>query len=355
MYDRGWIKSYPTEIPSICVGNVALGGTGKTPMTELVIRLLSNQPVFPADADIYGFAPEEGSLRPRRIAVISRGYKRKTKGFQVVQADGTAAQFGDEPLQIKRKFPDVDVVVDANRNRAAAALADPSKFSRPDILILDDAFQHRKIRATRNIVLTSYAKPFFKDFLVPFGTLRDLAKRVRKADMIIVTKCPGYLDAEERARFAKKMGVKNYDLDSSSGTWKNGNPITVLFSTVGYDQPQPVFPEGDPHYIYSHQALVVSGIADGDSFADYVGKQYSVMDCLSFRDHHSFSKKDVNRMVSVLRANPILVGFTTEKDAQRLRDCFIPNDIKARLFYIPISTRMLSSQEQNILKSFLDI
>ena len=150
-YDKGVLKSYPSVLPSICVGNITVGGTGKTPAVEMLIRLYRDS---------------------RRIAVVSRGYGRRTKGFRTVSVEDNYRDVGDEPLQIKRKFPDVAVVVDASRRRAVDALAAMSPDVRPDLVILDDAFQHRRLRPDFSIVLVSSTRPVFKDSLLPIGRLR---------------------------------------------------------------------------------------------------------------------------------------------------------------------------------------
>lgn len=369
LYDFGWIKSVPTEIPSICVGNIGVGGTGKTPMTELIIKTLEEGEVEAADAEIYGF---EGSLfaAPRKsVAVISRGYMRSTKGFQVVTTKGTASQFGDEPMQIKRKFPDVEVIVDADRNEAAAILAHPSRLkempakkldrvlyqhvSRPDIIVLDDAYQHRSTKAGKSIVLTTFNKPYFRDFLMPWGRLRDLRSRADAADMIVVTKCPPFIAEAEKAQWAQNMGVENFDAESCSGTTRDGRRKKVLFATTVYDKLAPVFKEGDPRYVHSKLGILVTGIADDTPFAGRLGEIYKLVAHEQFGDHHDFNKNDIRKITELAVHNPTAIVITTEKDAQRFMDKDIPEVLKFRMFYAPIRTQMLTAAEQTALKDFL--
>lgn len=368
-FDLGWAKSTPTEVPSVCVGNVAVGGTGKTPMTELIIKTLQDGEVEAADSEIYGFCGADVDFPQRNIAVLSRGYKRKTRGFQQVVCDGTAAQYGDEPLQIKRKFPMVTVVVDENRVEGAAFLADPEKinalkprkkarilnpeFKRPDIIILDDAFQHRKIKANGSIVLTTYERPFSKDSLMPLGRLRDLRSRAYKADMIAVTKCPLYVGEQEKAEYASLIGLKDYDPQTCTATTPKGKEIKLVFATTVYDRMLPVFPDGDAHYIHAQMAVLVTGIANNMGFVGHMGDSYRIIGMKEFGDHHSYSRSDIRAINDMARHNPLAVVVTTEKDAQRIKDADVPEELRKRFFYESVRTQMLTAAEQRSLKEFL--
>ena len=183
LYDKGIKKTYRPSVPSVCIGNITVGGTGKTPHTEMILRTLLEQEEW------FG----------KNIAVLSRGYKRKSKGFQQVPADGRAIDFGDEPVQIKKKFPMVTVAVDASRKDGCTFLTDPDlvktskkgrrcihkDFPKADAIVLDDAFQHRAVKANVNIVLVDFNRPIFKDHLMPLGRLRDLPSRIKAADIVI--------------------------------------------------------------------------------------------------------------------------------------------------------------------------
>ena len=209
LYDHQFlVKSQEAEVPTICVGNVTVGGTGKTPHTEMILRMLQ---------------AEEG-WGQKNLAVLSRGYKRKSKGFQQVTTQRNASFFGDEPVQIKKKFPGVTVALDKNRIRGCRNLCHPEvvrtarqnrrcldkAFPAADLIILDDAFQYRKLKATLNVVLVDFSRPVNKDKLLPLGDLRDLPERLADADVIIVTKCPYYLDDWERTVWAQSCGVRDY-------------------------------------------------------------------------------------------------------------------------------------------------
>ena len=359
-YDKGWKKSFPTQIKSICVGNVAVGGTGKTPMTELILRTLKENDVPAADAEMYGFAGSLFSKPPLEVAVVSRGYKRSSRGFKVVRTNSSASECGDEPLQIKRKFPEVTVVVDENRVEACDILAHPAKaktehFLRPDVIILDDAFQHRRIIPTKSILLTTFARPFYNDRLLPLGRLRDLKSRAGKADMTVVTKCPPYIEEPDKTLMAQKMGIKDYNCADCSFTGEDGSRKYLLFATTVYDDVQLVFPDGEIRYKHSKSAILFTGIADGTPLEQWLSKTYDVLENRSFADHHNYTRADIAWIADAARRFPTAIVVTTEKDAQRLRsrEGIIPEDLRQRLFYAPIRTQMLTAAEQNCLKDFI--
>ena len=308
-YDKGILKSYPSALPSISVGNITVGGTGKTPAVEMLIRIYRDS---------------------RKIAVVSRGYGRRTKGFRTVSVDDDYRDVGDEPLQIKRKFPDIIVVVDASRRRAVDALAAMPEETRPDLVILDDAFQHRRIRPDFSIVLVSSARPVFKDSLLPIGRLRDLPSQMKRADMVIVTRMDGSeVSSSERERWRKALKMRE---DSP-----------LLFSRIAYRPLMPVMPgKEDSRYIYAKSAIVISGIADDRSLRRGVGWSYSVADVLCFRDHHGYRLSDISKVDAAVRRYPTAVVLTTEKDAQRLRSMEgVPVRVSSRLFYIPIESEII--------------
>lgn len=356
MYDKGLRKVYVPEVPTICVGNVTVGGTGKTPHTEMLIRTLAQDVDWGA----------------KNIAVLSRGYKRKTRGFQQVVADGTAKEYGDEPLQIKRKFPFITVAVDKSRREGCTFLTDPEvvqtskkarrckhkDFPKSDLIILDDAFQHRAVKPTVSIVLVDYNRPVFKDNLMPIGKLRDLPERIAAADILIVSKCPTYLDAWEKSKWAEALGVRQFDATKCCGIRKNGKTQHLFFTNIGYDTAQAVFPEGDPRYLYTQRLVLFSGIANDKPLRMYLSGNYKIVRHLEFPDHHKFTRSDISSINSAARAFPTSVVMTTEKDCQRMRDCAnIPDNLKQRMFYTPIKINFFSDQEKenfgSILNSYL--
>ena len=316
-YDKGWKKSLKADKPTICVGNITVGGTGKTPHVELILRSL-------LVSDKWGYKP---------LAVLSRGYKRKSKGFRIVTPDSTASFAGDEPLQIACKFPGVTVAVDKDRLEGCAKLD-------ADLIVLDDAFQFRKLAPTLSIVLVDYNRPVFRDRLLPWGRLRDLPSRLKKADIVIVTKCPSGLEESDRQEFRRRLGL--------------GEQQQLFFTSIKYGAMLPVFPEADIRYTYSSKVILVSGIANDAPLRSYLSDNYKITDRLSFGDHHRFTKADIRSMGSAVKKNPTACVVTTEKDAQRLRDVpGVPDALKQRLFYLPIEAAFDTEEEQEAFTSIL--
>lgn len=345
LYDSGLKKVSSADVPTICIGNVTVGGTGKTPHTEMLIRTLLN------DED-WG---------RKNLAVLSRGYKRNTKGFQQVTADGSALAYGDEPLQIKKKFPEITVAVDKSRIEGCDFLVHPEKLQTSkkarkcidknlqaaDLIILDDAYQHRALKPTVSIVLVDYSRPVYNDHLLPFGRLRDLPERIGAADIIIVSKCPNELNAWEKCSWAENLGIRNFDAASCSGIRRNGRRQHIFFSTICYDGAEAVFPEGDPRYIYTKRLILFSGIANDAPLLSYLSSDYKIVRHFRFPDHHKFSRSDINTIASAAREFPTSVIMTTEKDCQRVRDCHkIKEELKQRMFYSPIKTAFLTENEK---------
>ena len=345
LYDAGLKKVRSADVPTICIGNITVGGTGKTPHTEMLIRTLLG----------------DNEWSNKNIAVLSRGYKRKTKGFQQVTADGSAIAYGDEPLQIKKKFPAITVAVDSNRIEGCDFLSHPEKLQTAkkarkcidknlpasDLIILDDAFQHRSLKPTLSIVLVDYNRPIFKDHLLPIGRLRDLPERISAADIIIVSKCPNEVNAWEKCTWAENLGIKNFDATSCCGTRRNGKKQHIFFSTITYDAAEAVFPEGNPRYIYTNRLVLFSGIANDAPLLSYLSSDYKIVRHFKFPDHHKFSRADIGTIASAAREFPTSVLMTTEKDCQRIRDCKkIKEELKQRMFYSPIKTAFLSENEK---------
>jgi len=352
LYRSGLKKRHKAEVPTICVGNITVGGTGKTPHTEMIIRTLL------------------GSARwgKSNISVLSRGYKRRTCGFQHVTADGTATLYGDEPLQMARKFPGVTVAVDRNRVEGAGFLCHPDKLQTSrkarrckdknipatDIIVLDDAFQYRRLDATVNILLIDYNRPLHTDRLLPIGRLRDFPSRTADADIIIVTKCPAYLNEWERSLWANKLGISSYSNATCKGQSRRGREQTLLFTSISYCPMTPVFPEGDPRYTYSHRLVLFTGIARDTPLRHYLSDKYKIIRGINFPDHHKYSNSDLRMIASVSAANPTAVIATTEKDAQRVVDTpKIPGTLKERLFQVPIEVFFLTENEKTVFESTL--
>ena len=353
LYDSGLKKVHEAEVPTVCIGNLAVGGTGKTPHTEMVLRML--------------LSSNEWGMR--NIAVLSRGYKRKSRGFQQVVSDSRASFTGDEPLQIKKKFPVVTVAVDKDRIEGCDFLCHPEKlaesrkarkcvdkaFPAADLIVLDDAFQYRALKASANVVLIDYNRPLSKDALMPLGRLRDLPSRIKAADIIVVTKCPAYIEDWQRIDWVKCLGINDFDASECAGTLRGGRRVTVVFTTLHYQPLQPVFPEsGDPRYIYSKKLVLFTGIAKDTPLRQFLSDKYKIVRRFSFPDHHKFSRSDIRSIQAASAANSTAVVVTTEKDAQRVLDCdFMPSELKERMFLIPVQAAFLSELEKAVFTSRL--
>jgi len=353
MYDSGFLKkSVSAEVPTICVGNVTVGGTGKTPHTELLLDILRSS----------------GPWGGKNISVLSRGYKRSSRGFQQVTADGTADFFGDEPLQIKKKFNEVTVAVDKDRVRGCDILCHPDKletikigrkcrnksFPASDLIVLDDAFQYRRLRASLNLVLIDYNRPVFEDKLIPLGNLRDLPSRIMKADALVVTKCPNYMDDWEKYDWAKSLGVKNYNTTTCEGETKKGKKIKLFFTCLRYCNPIPVFGSCDPRYAYAKRAILFTGIAKDTPLRQYLSDTYKIVDRYSFPDHHRFTYSDIKTLTASIKQWPTAAMVTTEKDAQRILDCkTVPDCIKEKLFQVPIKVGFLNESDERLFTDFV--
>ena len=293
LYDRGWLSSKRYPFPILCVGNLAVGGTGKTPMVEYLVRLLGQE----------------------QVAILSRGYRRKTRGFVLADDSATAMTLGDEPYQYHRKFLRATVAVCESRQEGIERLLENPHFK---YIILDDAFQHRKVQAGTNLLLTSYDKLYTQDFLLPVGSLRDIRSRARKAQIIIVTKCPELTQTEQ-----EKIIQQLKPLPSQK----------VYFTSIAYSD-----------RVYSHedsQALkdfiatpftLVTGIANPTPLVDFLEKQGASFEHLAYSDHHHFS----NRELELLRQKGRIL--TTEKDYVRLEGAL------STLYYLPIETQFLNDQ-----------
>lgn len=307
LYDKGVLKSHSFDAPVITVGNLSVGGTGKTPQIEYLIRLLCED---------------------YQVAVLSRGYKRTTQGFILADDKATAASIGDEPFQLHAKFPTIQVAVDAQRKNGIQQLLQLP--IRPDVILLDDAFQHRKVQAGFSILLTAYDDLFCEDFILPFGNLRESAIGKKRADMIIVTKCPSDLSDLAQQEIIKQLQVTQ----------------PVYFSTIQYDT-NVVSADNASNVseIRKESKVLVAGIAKPKLFFDYVKNEQD--ECLTFPDHHHFSKADCDKISASAQGKKIV---TTEKDFVRLKGIFP----LSQLYYLPIRTLFLNGTNfDNTIRNYV--
>jgi len=301
MYDIGIFKSKTFPVKTIVIGNLAIGGTGKSPLTQLLLKHFGNK---------------------FRIATLSRGYGRTTKGFRLVQLSDPVLAVGDEPLQFKKNFPNMTIAVDENRAEGIEILQKDH-----DLIVLDDAFQHRKITGKCNILVfdfTSLQKPML---LLPTGNLRDTMNQTKRADMVVISKSPHEISDLQRVAIARK--IRRY------------NPsVKLYYSFIAYLEPIALNSFSKLPSIDSDlQILLVTGIANPKPLLDYLGNKSTILQHLKFPDHHLFTEADYHRIISAFEAyqNPHKIILTTEKDAQRLD---VSKLASYPLYYLPIQTKI---------------
>ena len=298
LFDKGILKSYSFDLPIIAVGNLSVGGTGKTPQIEYLIRLLS---------DNY------------KVATLSRGYNRKSEGFVLADKNANAEILGDEPFQFYQKFPNVQVAVDANRKNGIEQLLNQNE--KPEIILLDDAFQHRKVKAGYYILLTAYNDLYADDYILPTGNLRESRSGAKRANIVIVTKCPANLSLDKQNTIKKKL--------------KRSFNQELYFTFIDYDSA--VYSEElqlQVSDIKDADKLLLAGIAKPEPFFKHLKKEND--EVLVFPDHHHFSEKDILEIKNKAQ-NKIII--TTEKDYVRLKGQ-LP---KEQLFYLPIKSSFVSN------------
>ena len=304
-YDKNWLKSKSYSLPIICVGNLSTGGTGKSPMIEYLISFLENN---------------------YQIAVLSRGYKRKTSGFIEVLTTSKVEEVGDEPLQFKKKFPKVVVAVCANRQEGIDRIK-----TNADIILLDDAFQHRKVNASKKMLLTSYNNLYINDCVLPAGNLRELKSGAKRADIIVVTKCP------EQHSFTKLKEIEQ-DLNLLPEQ-------KIYFSKITYDKIIYGISENLPlTYLENKNFTLVTGIADSSPLLKFLNAKQLKFNHKKFSDHHHFSNSEINNLKE---SNFIL---TTEKDFVRLQ----PRLPDFPIYYLPIKTSIVKGQEASFKREIID-
>jgi len=327
LYDTGILPSEKFSIPVICIGNITVGGTGKTPHTEYLIRLLRNE---------------------FKVAVVSRGYKRKSKGFRIVTPPSVVMETGDEPLQIARKFPDILTAVDTNRSNGIKTIM--AEHPETDVIILDDGFQHRRVKPGLSVILTDYSRLMTRDHLMPYGRLRENRSNRKRADIIVISKTPEDITETERRVI--------------TGEVKYHTGQKLFFTKTLYKDLKPVFENvasgrnllsvsGKKEY----GVVLVTGIAVPDSLFRFLEKQFKEIIHLDFPDHHFFTENDSEKIKSAwktLKSEEKLL-LTTEKDAVRLREFSNFDDHLKRAFYcIPVEVIFLNDDKHEFDNLILD-
>lgn len=304
LFDVGVFSSKLYKTPTICVGNLSVGGTGKTPMTEYLLRILGD----------------------RNTAVLSRGYKRKSEGFFLANAQSSVLDLGDEPYQIHQKFPEVTVAVDADRRNGIEKLE--SMFD-PEVIVLDDAFQHRKVKPSFSILLTTYHNLYVDDWYLPTGSLRDAKKEAKRADLIIVTKCPEGLREDERhAITARLKPNKHQNVLFASLQYNN-------FVTDGGKEKMPLV------QLKNKQVALVTGIASPGPLVEYLKSVGLEFEHFEFGDHHHFTDKEIEQFKGYEMV------LTTEKDFVRLKGRV------GNLHFLEIA-HSFSRKDETVLKSAVE-
>ena len=320
-YDKGIFKSISYPIPLISVGNITVGGTGKTPMTEYLIRYL---------------------LPHYRCALLSRGYGRKTKGPLEATTDSTSLTVGDEPLQLKLKFPELKVIVAEKRVSGMDILLNNS--TPPEIVILDDAFQHRAINPGLSILVTDYFRPLYNDFCLPAGNLREPLTGLKRANIVIVNKCPSNLSSDQAKKIQEKMGIKP--------------PVKIFFSSIVYLKPKPLTELGQPLPANQSQwpekpsIIAISGIGNPKPFLSETNNFGKIIKTITYPDHHDFTNRDLKNLFHALnQSDSNTIILTTEKDAVRLKQKPLNALLQSKIWYIPIKLTILFNQEDLFLKT----
>jgi tetraacyldisaccharide 4'-kinase len=316
LFDRGLIRSQKSPIPTLIVGNLSVGGTGKTPWVEFLVRKLRDEVA---------------------VGTLSRGYGRSTKGFIQLFPSSTAAEMGDEPMQLFMQFKE-EVPVFVGEDRVGATQKIQQLRPELQLLILDDAFQHRKLNPDFRIVLTPYNSTFSKDYLLPMGRLRESRVGAKRADVVVVTKCPADLSQDEKNKLAEELApYLNSEAD-------------LFFSSLTYGSPYHV---AGPKQTDFTEVIALSGLADNAPFLGYCKQQYALVDSFSFSDHYAYKPEDAARILEILRQEKAknAVLLTTEKDAVKLKSLAATEMwSKISIFALPIQVALDPIQEAKLLQ-----
>ena len=315
MFDNGLLKSREFDIPVISVGNITVGGSGKTPHSEYLVDLLRKE---------------------FKVAVLSRGYKRKTRGYRVAGAETTMPQIGDEPYQMHRKFPDAYVAVDANRCHGIERLMNDEATKDVQVIVLDDAFQHRYVKPGLNILLVDYHRLIIYDKLLPAGRLREPLKGKDRADIVIVTKCPKETTPMGYRVLQRAMNLYPYQ--------------QLYFTTMKQLPLVPMFPECKTleHDGLLPNVLLISGIASPEQIMEDMKDKCASITPMHFRDHHQFTKSDAEAINTQFRMMPKpAVIITTEKDATRLELLTnLSDEVRQSIYVQPIRVSFIQGDEE---------
>ena len=315
LFEMGILKSRAFKTPIISIGNITVGGSGKTPHVEYIVKQLHDK---------------------MKVAVLSRGYKRKTKGFVLATKDSTAADIGDEPFQMKKKFADIYVAVDANRCRGIDFLTENEETKDTDVILLDDAYQHRYVKPGVNILLIDYHRLIIYDKLLPAGRLREPKQGKNRADIVIITKCPNEMKPMEFRVLTKALGLFPYQ--------------KLFFTKLKYNHLKPLYAGEDKplsELTKDTHVVLLTGIASPKQMMMDLSSYTSHITPLTFADHHAFRKKDIQRINEVFAQTPEpKIIITTEKDNARLFGMKgLSDEVRQHIYMLPIEIEFLLGQQ----------
>lgn len=324
LFDTGILATEEFPFPVICVGNITVGGTGKTPHTEYIADLLRKN---------------------FKVATLSRGYKRTTRGFGIASSRSLVEEVGDEPMQICLNFPEILVTVDSNRVRGVRRILED--FPDTEVIILDDGFQHRSITPGFSILLSDFNRPIVSDYMLPYGNLRESKKNMKRADVILITKSPEDISPIQRRIIVKEIDKLPYQ--------------NLYFTALKYKTPVPVFGDNENPFPENEDCgiVLITGIANPDPLKKHLDKNFKEVIHLSYPDHYNYIEKDLNNIESAFNSlqtqNRYL--FTTEKDAVRLREFSnIAEPIRSAFYYLPIAIYFLNDDKDefdNLIKDYV--
>lgn len=325
LYDHGILKSSAFNIPLISVGNITVGGTGKTPHVEYLAELLNSE---------------------FKLATLSRGYKRRTRDFRMAAADSSVSDIGDEPLQIKKRFPGIDVAVDRKRANGIRELMQLAPWL--EVILLDDAYQHRSIKPGLSILLIDYARPIDRDYLLPAGMLREPAANRTRAHIILVTRTPEDIKAIEMREYVNRLGLSMSQ--------------HLFFTTMHYGELRPVYtgtPDRKAAWFKQRVGgvLLVSGIANPRPLLQFAQSIHPKVTELAFPDHHQYRKNDMDKISSTYRklkeAHEEILILTTEKDAVRLQELDPEKELRDAMYAVPIHVHFLNDDKDEFDRQIL--
>lgn len=317
LFDINLLKSKKFDIPIICVGNITVGGTGKTPAAEMIIDYMHSY---------------------YHVALLSRGYGRRTSGYIEVQKNSSYRDVGDEPLQIKLKFPDTLVVVCENRVEAINRIQ--KEHPEINLIIMDDGFQHRHVEARINVVVVDSTRPFANDDYLPAGTLRDKVESLSRAHYFLVTKCSNSMTQLDQRLWRKALQSVAYQ--------------KIYFTRAVQNDALPLY-NPEARLELGMPVVLMSGIGNPKVFVASMKERYRVLKSFNFPDHHKYSVEDLDKVASVLEQNPNAMLLTTEKDAVKLRRSRrVPEVMRQRMMYVPVAIEFLEGSDDDFLGTLKD-